>query len=161
MRKHWILYCFLLLSLVPLSCSQKECEWRHIAKFANCEVENFDDFVISDNIGQTAPFSVHEKRLSISYAHSPSDVEASSDNMALVQWAGSLTIDLYHCPNMKFVKTVVDDIWAYDIWTGDGIHGVTSGPFIMPIRVNVKKGLYCLFVSSSHVHWAVTVSECG
>jgi len=57
MSKYWILCGLLLLSLVPLSCSQKECEWRDIAKFANHEVENFDDYrVISDDSRLTDPF---------------------------------------------------------------------------------------------------------
>jgi hypothetical protein len=160
MRKHWILCCFLLLSLIPLSCSQKEYEWRDIAKFANHEVEYFLGVpftVVSGNSTLTEPFSVHESRLQIFWVTSPSDVETSSDNMAphsapLDLYHYFLTIDLYHYPDMKFVKRVVDDTG----WKGDGFHDVIKSSTI----VNVRKGLYCLFVSSNHVNWAVTVSEC-
>jgi hypothetical protein len=140
---------------MPLSCSQKEYEWRDIAKFANHEVEYFLGLpfaVVSGNSTLTEPFSVHESRLQIFWVTSPSDVETSSDNMDPFQPGGSLPIDLYHYPDMKFVKRVVDDTG----WKGDGFHNVITSSII----VNARKGLYCLFVSSNHINWAVTVSEC-
>jgi hypothetical protein len=148
MRKHWILCCFLLLSLIPLSCSQKECEWRHIARFANYEVEHFQDLpftVVSGNSTLTEPFSVHGRRLSVfCVGSSPS--------------SGFLRIDLYRYPGMKFVKTMEDDTW-----TGERVSPME--PHSVPVKAassaNVRKGLYCLYVSSGpSVSWAVTVSEC-
>ena len=145
--KYLILFSLLLLSIVPLSCSQKECEWRDVAKFANYEVENFDDYrVISGDSAQTDPFSVAGRRLQVFCVSGLSDVEPSPSG-------DSLTIDLYHYPDMKFVKRAVDVTW-------------TKGEvdFFPPTKsffsVEVGKGMYCLHVSSSHVHWAVTVSEC-
>ncbi len=143
--KYLILCSLLLLSIVPLSCSQKECEWRDIAKFANYEAENFDDYrVISGDSTQTDPFSVTGGRLKIFCASGLSDVESG----------GFLSIDLYHYPDMKFVKTAVDDTW-----TDDEVDFV--GPTKSFFSVKVGKGMYCLYVSSSaHVTWALTVSEC-
>jgi len=148
MRKYWILCCLLLLSLLPLSCSQKECEWRPIASFANYEVEYFQDLpftVVSGNSRLTEPFSVHGRRLStFCVGGSPS--------------SGFLRIDLYRYPDMKFVKTMEDDAW-----TGDRISPTEphSEPVKLASLANVRKGLYCLYVSSSpSVTWAVTVSEC-
>ena len=150
MSKYWILCGLLLLSLVPLSCSQKECEWRDIAKFANHEVENFDDYrVISDDSRLTDPFSVNQTRLRIFCAYNLFDVEHGPDDMAPVQLAGSLTIDLYHYPDMKFVKTAVDTT-SIDEFVGKSLSFAKVG-----------KGMYCLFVSSStNVTWALTASGC-
>ena len=145
MRKHWILFGLLLLCLVPLSCSQKECEWRDIAKFANHEVEYSQGLpftVVSGNSTLTEPFSVHEGKLQIFCASSSSDV--GSD--------GSLVIDLYHYPDMKFVKTAVDDAWR---------HGEFTDVVKYLCFASVEKGMYCLYVSSNHVSWGVTVSECA
>ena len=147
MRKYWILFGLLLLCLLPLSCSQKEYEWRDIAKFANHEVEYFQGLpftVVSDNSTLTETFSVHERKLQIFCASSSSDV--GSD--------GSLVIDLYHYPDMKFVKTAVDVTWTKD---GYDFFPPTKSFF----SVKVGKGMYCLYVSSSaNVTWALTVSEC-
>jgi len=145
MTKYLILCGLLLLSLVPLSCSQKECEWRDIANFANHEVENSDDYrVISDDSRLTDPFSVNQTRLQIFCVSGLSDVESG----------GSLAIDLYHYPDMKFVKTAVDVTWTDD-----------EVDFVPPTKslffAKVGKGMYCLYVSSSaYVTWALTVSEC-
>jgi hypothetical protein len=140
--KYLILCTLVLLSIAPLSCSQKECEWRDIAKFANHEVEYFDGLaftVVSGNRTQTEPFSVHERKLQIfCVSGSPS--------------VGLLTIDLYHYPDMRLVKTVVDDTW-----TGNQLEGPRKGFSF----AKVGEGMYCLYVSSSaSVTWAVTVSEC-
>ena len=152
--KYVILCSLLLLSMAPLSCSQEECEWRDVAKFANHEVQYFDGLaftVVSGNSTQTEPFSVHEKRSQMFCASGFSDVGTSSDNMAPFQPAGSLTIDLYHYPDMRFVKTAVNITLISDEF---------EGPRKDSCFANVQKGMYCLYVSSSHVHWAVTVSEC-
>jgi hypothetical protein len=119
--------------------------WRAIAEFANYEVENFDDYrVISGDSTQTDPFSAIGGRLQIFCASGLSDVEL----------AGFLSIDLYHYPDKRFVKTAVDDTW-----TDDGVDN--AGPTKNFFSVKVGKGMYCLYVSSSaHVTWAVTVSEC-
>jgi hypothetical protein len=102
MRKYWILCSLLLLSFLPLSCTQKEGEWRPIASFANYEVEYFQDLpftVVSGNSTLTEPFSVHGRRLStFCVGSSPS--------------SGFLRIDLYRYPDMKFVKTMEDDAWT-------------------------------------------------
>ena len=140
--RYLILCSLLLLSFVPLSCSQKECEWRDIAKFANYEVDGYR--VISGDSTQTDPFSVTRGKLQIFCASGLSDVES----------AGFLSMDLYHYPDMKFVKTAVDVKW-----TDDGVD--IGGPTKSFFSVKVGKGMYCLYVSSSaYVTWAVTVSEC-
>jgi len=140
--KQLILCSQLLLCIAPLSCSQNECEWRDIAKFANHEVAYSDGLpftVVSGNNSQTEPFSVHERKLQIF------SVSGSSSS-------GLLTIDLYHYPDMRLVKTVVDDTW-----TGNQFEGPRKG-FCF---AEVERGMYCLYVSSSaSVTWAVTVSEC-
>jgi len=141
MRKYWILFG-LLLCLLPLSCSQKQCEWRDIAKFANSEVgysQGLPFTVVSGNTTMTEPFSVHERKLQVFCASSSPP-------------GGSLTIDLYHYPDMRFVKTVVDDRWPGDEF---------SGPYKDMSFAKVGKGMYCLYVSGTpSVTWGVTLSEC-
>jgi len=150
MRKQWILCCFLLLSLIPLSCSQKEREWRDIAKFANHEVEFLEGYrVISGDSAQTDPFSVTGGRLRIfcasGCASSLTDVEPSPS-------AGFLTVDLYHYPDMRFVRRAVNETW-----TGD----VSVEPSKDFFFVRVGQGMYCFYVTSSaSVSWGLTVSEC-
>ncbi|MDM7999961.1 MAG: hypothetical protein QUS33_08175 [Dehalococcoidia bacterium] len=137
-----ILCGLLVLCILPLSCSQKECEWREIAKFANYEVQNIQDLafvVVSGDTTVTEPFSAHKRKLQIFSVSSCSS-------------SGILTIDLYHYPDMRFVKTVADGIW-----TGNQSEGPRKG-FCL---AEAEKGMYCLSVSSSpSVTWAVTVSEC-
>lgn len=146
--KQLILCSLLLLCIVPLSCSQKECEWREIAKFANYEVEYSQDLpfaVVSGNSTLTKPFSVHGRRLSIFC------VESSTSS-------GFLRIDLYRYPDMKFVKTMVDDTWTGEKTLPRAPH---SGPLKTASFAKVGKGMCCLYVSGSlSVDWAVTVSEC-
>jgi hypothetical protein len=57
--KYLVLCGLLLLFIMPLSCSEKECEWRAIAKFANYEVEYSQGLpfaVVSGNSTLTDPF---------------------------------------------------------------------------------------------------------
>lgn len=140
--KYLIMCAFVMLSIIPLSCSQKECEWRAIAKFANHEIQHVEGLpfaVVSGNTTLTDSFSVHRRMLQI---FSVSGCSSS----------GILTIDLYHYPDMRFVKTVVDSTW-----TGSQFGGPGKGF----CQAEVEEGMYCFYVSSTpSVSWAVTVSEC-
>ena len=157
MRKCWILCCLLLLSLVPLACSEneEENEWRDVAKFANYKVEYYEGLPfaeVSENSTLTEPFSVHENKLQIFCVSGFSGAASGSDNVALpVREPGTLIIDLYHYPDMEFVKTAVDDEWTTAAFPDFGKYSSVA---------NVEKGMYCLYVAGSNVTWAVTVSEC-
>lgn len=154
MRKYCILCCLLLLSVVPLACSQNEAdgEWREVARFASYDVENYQGLpftVVSGSSALTGPFSVHESRLQVFCVSS--GAAPGADNVTpRFQESGTLIVDLYHYPDMRLVKTAVDYAW-----TG----GDTPKHARHFCEANVQKGMYCLWVSGSNVTWAVTVSE--
>jgi hypothetical protein len=130
-----------LFALAPLSCSQDkaECEWREVARFTPSGSQ-----VLFGYSGETDTFSTNQERLRITSISNISDTAPASI------LSGSFSIDLYHYPDMKLVKRVVDE-------TALGKEQVYRN-----VEVEVDKGMYCLYVSNStYVLWGVQVHECA
>jgi hypothetical protein len=139
MRRYWILCGLLLLSLVPLSCSQKECEWRR--DIANFHPEAYR--VLSGYKDQTEPFSVKGEKIAVRWA---ANLSASRAGEGIS--SGSLSIDVYRYPDMDLVASPVDETRLDE-----------EGKLEL-VEVEAGNGMYCLYISSSaYVVWAVAVDE--
>ena len=136
MGKYWILCSLLLLSLMPLSCSQKECEWRR--DVANFQPE--ESVVLSQGYSdQTEAFSVKGEKMAIRWA------AASYPNGGR---ESHFSIDVYRYPDMELVASPVDE-------TEVGEEAVMER-----VEVQAENGTYCLYISSSvGVAWAIAVEE--
>ena len=148
MRIYLILCSLLLLSIVPLSCSQNqaECEWRDLIEF---EPKNSE--VFAGYSGKTQAFSVKGTGIFIVCPHSLMENQFSTPKLT----EGSFSIDVYTYPDMKLVKTAAID----DTWTGYEIRGDLDNA--RSAFIPVEKGMYCLYVSSSpYVVWKIAMREC-
>ncbi len=136
--KYLILCSLLLLSLVPLSCSQNQetCEWREVAKF-----QADYDYISSTYSKQQEPFSVTGGKFRLQWvAGRPAEY---------AQGVTYFSIAVYQYPDMKLVESPVDE---KDVGEEATAHEV---------EVQAGKGMYCLYISCGEsVVWVVNVDEC-
>jgi hypothetical protein len=128
----------MLLSLVPLSCSEESLELHQIGRFVGNGGSTIEGS--SDNTGA---FLVKGDRLQIA-SHFGLSSLASGHGIS----RGSFSIEVYDYPDGELVKTVIDKAEVQSEYT------------YRAVEVQVDEGLYYLRVfSSAYVSWTVIIVE--